>query len=197
MRACGVRLGIENHWDYTTYEILRITEEVGADVVGVGLDSANLLMLAEAPDRALERVAPYVVTTHLKDVMLFSTPRGAARPVVPLGKGQVGIGEVVSTIARHNPDLHLTIEDHGVIYYLDYYDPAWLAAVRELTTYDIATTARLAREGDRLIAEHQVADPHAAEPVPWAVRGPNRLRQDVVMVRQILAEGMGAAEVVR
>jgi sugar phosphate isomerase/epimerase len=76
LREYGVRIGIENHWDYSTYEILGIVERAGADVVGVGLDTGNLPILAEAPDRAMERALPYTVTTHLKDVMLFSTSEG-------------------------------------------------------------------------------------------------------------------------
>ncbi|HEV8636219.1 MAG TPA: TIM barrel protein, partial [Chloroflexota bacterium] len=71
LREHGLRLGIENHWDYTTYEIVQIAERAGPDVVGVGLDTGNLPILAEAPDRGVERSAPYTVTTHLKDGYLF------------------------------------------------------------------------------------------------------------------------------
>lgn len=187
LREYGLRLGIENHWDYSTYEILEIVERAGADVVGFGLDTGNLPILAEAPDRAVERAAPLTVTTHLKDVMLFSTRQGAARPVMPLGQGQMEIAGVVRLLHRHNPRLHYTIEDHPVIYNLDYFEPAWLAAVPELTAYDIATTARLAQEGDRWLAERRVPDPHAAELVPWSVRGAARLRSDIQVVKAMLA----------
>src|SRR2546422_6696335 len=85
LRDHGVRLGVENHWDFTTYEIIEIAERAGRDVVGVGLDTGNLPILAEAPDRGVERSAPYAVTLQLKDVYLFTAPRGAACPVVPSG----------------------------------------------------------------------------------------------------------------
>ncbi len=186
LREYGVRIGIENHWDYSTYEILGIVERAGADVVGVGLDTGNLPILAEAPDRAMERALPYTVTTHLKDVMLFSTERGAARPVMPIGSGQIDIAAAVRGLYRRHPALHFTIEDHPVIYPVDYFEAWWLEAVPEATSYDIATMARLAREGDRWLADRRVPDPHAAELIPWSIRGPNRLREDIRTVREIL-----------
>ncbi len=60
--------------------------------------------------------------------------------------------------------------------------------VPELTTHDVATTARLAREGDHWLADHRVPDPHAVELIPWSIRGPSRLRADILYVKQILAE---------
>lgn len=186
LRDLGIHLGIENHWDFSTYEILEIVEQVGADVVGVGLDTGNLPILAEAPDRAIARTAPYTVTTHLKDAMLFPTLHGAARPIMPLGDGQMGVADAVRTLYRHNPTLHFTIEDHPVIYDVDYFEPWWLDAVPEVTTYDIAATSRLALEGERWLAEHRVPDPHAAELIPWSVRGPERLRTDISAVREML-----------
>jgi sugar phosphate isomerase/epimerase len=188
LREHGLRLGIENHWDYTTYEIVQIAERAGPDVVGVGLDTGNLPILAEAPDRGIARSAPYAVTTHLKDVYLISTPTGASRPIVTLGDGQIGMGEAVRLLYRHNPALNFTIEDHPVVYPVDYFQPWWLEAVPELTPYDVATTARLAREGDRWLHEHRMPDPHAAELVPWSIRGPPRLKEDIERVKSWLKE---------
>jgi sugar phosphate isomerase/epimerase len=190
LRDLGLRVGLENHWDFSTHEILEIVERAGADVAGFGLDTGNLPILAEAPDRALARSAPYIATTHLKDAMLYTTATGAARPVMPIGTGQMGLGEAVRELYRHNPGLRFTIEDHPVIYHVDYFEAWWLDAVPELTSYDIAATARLAHEGDRWLAERRVADPPAAELIPWSVRGPARLRADIVAVRQMLAAAM-------
>ena len=67
-------------------------------------------------------------------------------------------------------------------------DLPFLAAVPELSAYDVATTARLASEGDRWLREHLVPDPHAAELVPWSIRGPDRLKADILAVRKMLAE---------
>jgi sugar phosphate isomerase/epimerase len=188
LRELGLRVGIENHWDFSTYQILQVIEQVGADVVGFGLDTGNVPILAEAPDRAVERAAPFAVTLHLKDAMLFSTTRGAMRPVMPIGEGQMDIAAAVRTFYRHNPHLHFTIEDHPGLHELEYFEPWWLAAVPELTAYDVATTARLAHEGDRWLAEHRVADPRAADLIPWAIRGPARLEANVRAVKAMLSD---------
>ena len=193
LRDHGVRVGIENHWDYTTYEIVEIAEQVGGDVVGVGLDTGNLPILGEAPERAVARAAPWAVTTHLKDAYLFSTAQGAARPIVPLGEGQMGIADAVAAIARRQPTMNFTIEDHPVIYPVEYFEPWWLEATPELATLDIATLARLAREGDHWLAERGVPDPHAAELVPWSIRGPGRLAADIRAVERML-EGIEAVQ---
>lgn len=193
LRECGLRIGIENHWDYSTYEIVEIVGRVGADVVGVGLDTGNLPILGEAPAQALQRTVACTVTTHLKDIMLFSTEQGAARPVMPIGTGQIDIAGAVQALAQHNPDLHFTIEDHPVIYPVDYFASWWLESVPEATAHDIATMARLAHEGDRWLAEHRVPDPHAAELVPWSIRGPERLRADIRAVREMLRSAGGTA----
>jgi sugar phosphate isomerase/epimerase len=186
LRDWGVCVGLENHWDFSTYEILRIVEQAGADVVGFGLDTGNLPILAEAPDRAVARAAHFTVTAHLKDAMLYTTARGAVRPVMPIGAGQMSLGEAVRELYRHNPGLRFTIEDHPVIYPVDYFETWWLEAVPELTSHDIAATARLAHEGDGWLAEHRVADPPAVEVIPWSVRGPARLRADIAAVREML-----------
>jgi hypothetical protein len=120
--------------------------------------------------------------------MLITTARGAARPVVPLGDGQVDIAAAVATILSQQPAVHFTIEDHPVIYDLDYFEPWWLDAVPELTTYDIASMARLARQGDQWLAEHRVPDPRAAELIPWSIRGPARLAADIRTVKQVLQD---------
>lgn len=190
LRELDLRVGIENHWDYSTWELLAIVEEVGFDVMGLGLDIGNLPILAEAPVRTIAQAAPFAVTTHLKDAMLFSTPTGAARPIMPIGEGQLDLAEAVRALYRANPGLHFTIEDHPVIYPIDYFEHWWLDAVPEATARDVAAIARLAREGDRWLAEHRVPDPHAAELIPWSIRGPARLRADIRAVRGMLAAAM-------
>jgi len=159
----------------------------------VGLDTGNLPILGEAFDDALRRCAPYAVTTHLKDVYLMTTEHGAGRPIVPVGQGQVGMAGAVALLLRHNPGLRVTIEDHPVIYPIDYFDRWWLDAVPELATHDVASMARLAREGDRWLAERRVPDAHAAELVPWSLRGPARLAADVATVKEMVRAATSTA----
>lgn len=74
-RELGQRIGIETHCDITSQEILRIIERVGEDVAGVCLDTGNLPTRLDEPLAATRRLAPYVICTHTKDALLFTTER--------------------------------------------------------------------------------------------------------------------------
>jgi sugar phosphate isomerase/epimerase len=74
-REQGQRIGLESHCDITSHEMLRIIEAVGEDVIGVCLDTGNLPTRMDEPIAATRRVAPYVLCTHTKDALLFTTER--------------------------------------------------------------------------------------------------------------------------
>src|SRR5262249_9226876 len=75
-RDLACRLDLETHADITTFELVRLIEEVGPDVLGVCLDTANVLCRAEDPLAAARRVASYVHQTHAKDAILYFVDDG-------------------------------------------------------------------------------------------------------------------------
>lgn len=86
----GVKIALENHdGDMQAREVKSIIEEAGKDFVGSNLDTGNPLWVVEDPFVTLETLAPYVVTTHIRDSVLFEIPRGAAGQWVVLGDGTV------------------------------------------------------------------------------------------------------------
>jgi sugar phosphate isomerase/epimerase len=86
----GVKIAIENHdGDMQAREVKIIIEEAGKDFVGSNLDTGNPLWVVEDPFVTLETLAPYVVTTHIRDSVLFEVPQGAAGQWVVLGDGTV------------------------------------------------------------------------------------------------------------
>jgi sugar phosphate isomerase/epimerase len=86
----GVKIAIENHdGDMQARETKMLIEEAGKDFVGSNLDTGNPLWVVEDPLVALETLAPYVVTTHIRDSVVFEIPRGAAGQWVVLGDGTV------------------------------------------------------------------------------------------------------------
>jgi len=64
LRHHGSRIDLENHGETTSFEVVRLAEELGPDAIGVCLDTANLLIFAEDPVAAARRVAPYTHLTH-------------------------------------------------------------------------------------------------------------------------------------
>lgn len=179
----GLRLGIENHGDFTTRELVQLADASGSTHVGVGLDTGNLLYLAEDVRSAAERVAPIVHSVHLKDALLFPHPHGAQRSVAAPGTGQIDFDVVIGTLLRANPELNLTIEDHGDVLPVPFFDRDWLARLPELSAVDIAASAELTARGGRLLREHRLADPHAVDAIPWELRAPGRLRAGIAAIR--------------
>ena len=80
LRDCASRINLETHGDVTTFELLRMIGEVGDDVLGVCLDTANVVLFGEHPVAAARRVAPVTHLLHCKDVVLTLLRRRRAAP---------------------------------------------------------------------------------------------------------------------
>ena len=72
------RVNLENHGDATTFQLVWMVEEIGPHVLGINLDTANMLIHAEDPVMAAKRVAPYTHLTHAKDGIIFFSQIGRA-----------------------------------------------------------------------------------------------------------------------
>ena len=77
------------------------------------LDPGNLPARGELPDEGIRRVAPHVVSTQLRDVVLFPAENGVVRYLSPVGDGLVDWTRTLAVLLRHRPDLNLTIEAMG------------------------------------------------------------------------------------
>ena len=109
-RANGVHMNMETHDEITSFEILRLIEAVGADCVGVVLDTANMLQRGEHPVLATKRLAPYVRQTHIKDAYVGRAPGGLDFQTRPCGGGVVDFGVILPMLADANPSLNLSLE---------------------------------------------------------------------------------------
>src|SRR5205814_2045871 len=69
LRIHGVKVAVETHADLTADEMLDLIDAVGTELVGVTLDTGNLVMRLDDPVRTAERLAPFVLATHLKDAV--------------------------------------------------------------------------------------------------------------------------------
>src|SRR5437762_1269132 len=107
----GVKVAIENHnGDLTAREVKTIIEEAGKDFVGSNLDTGNPMWLLEDPLMTLEILAPYVVTTHIRDSALYEHPRGAAFQWVALGDGSMDLARIVALFKQVCPHAAMQLE---------------------------------------------------------------------------------------
>jgi sugar phosphate isomerase/epimerase len=127
LRDLGLRVAIETHADLTSGELARLLEDLDPDAFGVTLDTGNLAMRLDDPLAAVERLAPRVLCTNVKDCVVAPTTRGGCWQARPLGEGLLPLGPMIATLLRANPDLRLSIELHPRTYDLPWADPTWLA----------------------------------------------------------------------
>jgi sugar phosphate isomerase/epimerase len=107
----GVKIALENHsGDMQAREVKTIIEEAGKDYVASCLDTGNPIWCVEDPFVALETLAPYVVTTHVRDSCIFETPRGAAGQWVALGDGNVDFHAFVAQFRKLCPQSSMQLE---------------------------------------------------------------------------------------
>jgi sugar phosphate isomerase/epimerase len=107
----GIKIALENHaGDMQAREVKTIIEEAGKDFVASCLDTGNPMWCAEDPFVSLETLAPYVVTTHVRDSAVFEHPRGAAAQWVALGDGSVDFVQFVADFRRLCPKSSMQLE---------------------------------------------------------------------------------------
>ena len=107
----GVKIALENHsGDMQAREVKTIIEEAGKDYVASCLDTGNPIWAIEDPFVTLETLAPYVVTTHVRDSAVFETPRGAAGQWVALGDGSVDLPRFVEQFRKLCPHSSMQLE---------------------------------------------------------------------------------------
>lgn len=117
----GVKLAIENHFDFTSDEILEILNRVNSDFLGVTFDTGNALRIGENPVIAACKLIDKIFATHMKDV----APLYGGNPEdwyffasVPLGKGIIDFPALIRAFEENQYPGMMTLE-------IDYLDPRY------------------------------------------------------------------------
>jgi sugar phosphate isomerase/epimerase len=196
-RDLGIHMNLETHEEITTFEVVRLVEAVGPDAMGVTFDVANVTHRGEDPVAAAQRVGPYVRQTHLKDMALVFVEDGVLRQMRPCGQGVVDYETILPLLHKHNPMLHLTIENasqhgHGLI---QLWDPVWMASHPDLTPGELAQYVRLVKQCENRIGRGEVPSFDKYESSPhdygFTVRF---IRESAAHLRAICARhGLGRA----
>lgn len=107
----GVKIAIENHsGDLQARELKMLIEEAGPDFVGACIDSGNPTWTIEDPHLTLEVLAPYGLTSHVRDSAVWRTPNGVAVRWVRTGEGNVMIDEWIRKYVKLCPGRALSME---------------------------------------------------------------------------------------
>jgi sugar phosphate isomerase/epimerase len=186
LKASAIRLAIETHADLTADELMALLDRLDPEIAGVTLDTGNLAMRLDDPLAAAQRLAPHVVATHVKDMVLAFTDRGLCWQARPVGSGILPIPDILAAVLRARPDVALSIELHPRTYDLPVYDARWLSYFPGLGPASLMAVVRLAVECERRYADGSLARPEAIEAIPWAERDLDWLASSLGYLRSVV-----------
>jgi 3-oxoisoapionate decarboxylase len=160
----GLKIAIENHaGDMQARELKILVEGAGTDFVGVCLDSGNPLWTIESPHLTLETLAPYVLTSHVRDTAVWRTKQGAAVAWTRMGEGNIGIADYIRHYVQRCPGRPLSLE---VIVtgprMFNYLEPAFWELYRQTPAWEFAQFVSLVDKGNPLPASGPVPKEQAA-----------------------------------
>jgi sugar phosphate isomerase/epimerase len=112
MRALDaqVKFAIENHKDLLCWETRQVIEGAGKEFVGSYLDTGNPVFVMENPLTTVEVLGPLAVTLHLRDSVIYETPRGVAVQWVPLGEGMIDFARILTRMREIAPPVFVYIK---------------------------------------------------------------------------------------
>lgn len=110
LEAAGVVLGIENHFDLTTDQIVRMVRELDSPYVRAIYDSTNSMGFVEHPMVTLEKMLPVAASCHLKDYVVEKVEAGYRIKGTVLGEGSFDIRRALERFRQEQPDATIILE---------------------------------------------------------------------------------------
>ncbi len=105
----GLTIGIENHQDFTSRELVAICEEAGPNV-GIVYDTGNSFPVGEAPLDFTDVVADRVVLVQLKDYRVQYTDEGFRLVRCAIGDGAVPFEAIAAILGAQHASLPAVLE---------------------------------------------------------------------------------------
>jgi len=103
-------VGVENHKDWLADDLAEMLHRISSPYLGACVDFGNNLALLEDSIQVAQKLAPYVVTTHLKDMAISPYQQGFELSEVPLGDGFLPLARIIRIIRQARPDVHFCLE---------------------------------------------------------------------------------------
>lgn len=193
----GIAIAVENHGgvDLLAPELRDMVETVGSDHVGVCLDTGNPIYAAEDAVFATEVLAPYVLTTHLRDSRAWATEQGAMVQWVPVGDGSVDLQRILKILQRQAPNSAVDLEiitggpPRGIPYFEEESD--FWQMYPQMSAQSFARFVRMAQQGnpiplDQLCLEPGTGGPPATELEAFREQQRRHFEQSVSYCREVL-----------
>ena len=128
----GIRIAIENHFNFPSRRLLELLAAIDDNQVAICLDVGNSICAGEWPEETVSILAPYTINLHLKDYVIIPDAYGVGFAVhgCPLGQGRTDCRAVMDA-APYPADMSVILEqwlpkgpDMGAVRQREH---AWLA----------------------------------------------------------------------
>jgi sugar phosphate isomerase/epimerase len=107
----GVKIAVENHaGDMHSRELADLIERAGPDFVGATLDTGNATWTLEDPVETFRNLAPYTVSSGIRDSMIWPSENGARVQWTAMGEGCVDLKTIFTEWAERCPDVPVQLE---------------------------------------------------------------------------------------
>ncbi len=110
LRQHKLYVGVENHKDWLVDEHVEILKQISSPHIGACVDFGNNLSLLEDSVEVVRKLAPFVITTHVKDMAVKPYPDGFELSEVALGDGITPLAEIIEILRKQRPDVHFCLE---------------------------------------------------------------------------------------
>jgi sugar phosphate isomerase/epimerase len=145
----GVKIAVENHaGDMQARELVTLIEAAGKDYVGANMDSGNATWTMEDPLASLEILAPYVLTTSLRDSAVWESANGATVQWTAMGNGDIDLKTYFDRFAALCPNVPVHIETiSGFNREIPFLKPGFWDVWPKARALDFAKFLALAKKG--------------------------------------------------
>ena len=187
LKDLGVTLAIELHFEFTTFELLRLFERCDAEPggwLGVCLDTFNMLPMLEDPVLGTERILPWVVSTHVKDGANALEGEGLRSFPTEVGRGLIDFPAILKLLLSAGRPVHLSVEDHGGSFMTDISDEGFLGRFPDLAPEELDRLMTMARRGREGLHDGTLA---VTERARWPAICAGRTRSGIEKLRSIAA----------
>jgi hypothetical protein len=182
----GIKIAIENHSaDLQGRELKALIEEAGPEYVGACIDTGGIFGAAESPFVTLEHLAPYVVSSHVRDTAIWEHPRGAVIQSMAMGEGTIGIDKWARLFQEQCSDVSFNLEiiTGDLPKVINYLEPEFWQAYPDTLASEFAQFVTLAKEGQPFLGSR--LSERRAEDIPPEYRAALVVQQRLDLERSV------------
>jgi sugar phosphate isomerase/epimerase len=156
LRDLQLRINLETHGDETSFEAIRLIEEIGADVVGITLDPGNLPLQGDVPLDATRRMAPFINIVQPKDGIMYRSPQGLGQQLRTVGEGILDWDAALAELGKYHPNLIFCFESYRAENLLLWSTSKYRGYYPEMTESDVKQFERFADEFQQKVKRNEV-----------------------------------------